>query len=375
MTIPTETYENPRNNTRNDSPPLPLDILPSGRQPLYRQIARRLADTITDRELRPGDPLLPAGELASQLVVSPQAVRRAYEELTLEGLLENDGHGGLRVTPEAAVWEREQNRRATLRTLVEEELSLEEVRLAREVQKRLLPPPRIAGDGFEIVARSFPARFVAGDFYDVLRHADGSVGVVVGDVAGKGIGPSLIMASVKAVLPFLAEGRDVAGTLAALNARLSEELDRREMVALAYARFEPATRRLTLANAGLPDAWRLAPGKEPEELEVPGPRLPLGVRRELDYEVLETRLEPGERFLLATDGLAEARTTEGEPLGYARFAEILGEIHAGTNGDGPGANEDLLDDLLRKIRRTTGRRHRAPAIDDDTTALLIESRG
>ena len=61
----------------------------------------------------------------------------------------------------------------------------------------------IEGDGFSIAARNVPAHFVAGDFFDVLRHEDGSVGIVIADVSGKGIGASLIMASVKAVLPFV----------------------------------------------------------------------------------------------------------------------------------------------------------------------------
>ena len=74
-------------------------------------------------------------------------------------------------------------------------------------EKRLLPPQRIEGQGFSIAARNFPAHMVAGDFYDVVKLDDGSVAVIVADVAGKGMGASLIMASVKAVLPFVGRGR------------------------------------------------------------------------------------------------------------------------------------------------------------------------
>jgi hypothetical protein len=143
---------------------------------------------------------------------------------------------------------------------------------------------------------------VAGDFYDVFRLSDGSLGLVVADVSGKGMGAALIMASVKAVLPLLAEGRSVRQTLAELNRKLSGELAPREFVALAHARYTPATGRFELANAGLPDPYRLRAGEEPEPLEVPGPRLPLGARASVAYESLEITLASGDRVLMLTDG-------------------------------------------------------------------------
>ena len=82
---------------------------------------------------------------------------------------------------------------------------------------------------------------MAGDFYDIVRLDDGTIVIVVADVAGKGVGASLIMASVKAVLPFVArEGAQRAMSM--LNAKLVNELGKREFVALAYARFNPAGR-------------------------------------------------------------------------------------------------------------------------------------
>lgn len=353
-------------------PNLQLDLVPGSRQPVYRQIAAQIADAISERALRPGDELLPYRELAERYVISPLAVKRAYDVLGHEGLCRSDGNGGLRVTPEAAEWGRERARRELLRALAAEELSLEELELARDVQRRLLPPSEVGGDGFRITARHRAARFVAGDFYDVLHHGDGSVGAVVADVAGKGIGPSLIMATVKAVLPFLAAGRPVEETLAALNERLADELEKREFVALAYARFEPESGRLRLANAGLPDPWLLAPGASPKELEVPGPRLPLGLRAPLAYQALEVTLPPGARLLVTTDGLPETRTRSGEPLGYGRFAEIV----AGGHEDGRGLEVpagEWLDRLLERTRRAAGRGQARP--EDDTTVLLIENRG
>ena len=68
---------------------------------------------------------------------------------------------------------------ASVEKLKEREFAEKELEVAREIQSRLLPPPFIEGDGFAISARNMPANYVAGDFYDVLRHDDGSVGIVI----------------------------------------------------------------------------------------------------------------------------------------------------------------------------------------------------
>jgi len=207
--------------------------------------------------------------------------------------------------------------------LKEAEFAERELQLARRLQSRLLPPPEIEGDCYRIAARNLAARVVAGDFYDVFPLAGGALGVVVADVAGKGMAASLIMASVKAMLPFVAAERTPEEALRELNRRMAAELSPREFVALAYARFDPSTGTLVLANAGLPDPCLLPPGEPAREVEVPGPRLPLGVRREVAYQSLEATLAPGERLLLFTDGLPEAPAADGEPLGYTALAGLL----------------------------------------------------
>jgi stage II sporulation SpoE-like protein len=228
-----------------------------------------------------------------------------------------------------------------------------ELELARSIQSRLLPPSRIDGDGFVITARNVPANYVAGDFYDVLRHDDGSVGIVIADVSGKGVGASLIMASVKAMLPFVAHG-EVSETLRALNERLTGQLERREFVALAYARFSPSTGKVQLANAGMPDPYLISRSVTP--IVVTGDRLPLGIRRDVRYESVEVQLAPGDRLLLLSDGIPEAPRPNGEQLGYDALREMLDR-------------QSSLNALLERIRA------QVTSIDDDWTAVLLECGG
>ena len=249
--------------------------------------------------------------------------------------------------------------RESVERLKEHEFAEKELELARDIQQRLLPPSEVEGEGYRLAARNVAARFVAGDFYDVFCHSDGSLGVVVGDVAGKGIGASLVMASVKAVLPLVAADRTVEDTFSELNRKLVSELGPREFVALAYVRYE-ANGAFSLVNAGLPDPYLLAKGSPPRALSVPGARLPLGARLDVRYERLSGRLAPGERLLLFTDGLPEAPTAAGEPMGYAALEELL----LTSDSAAPAA---FIDDLFRRVHEAT-----SPTVEDDLTALVLE---
>jgi hypothetical protein len=248
---------------------------------------------------------------------------------------------------------------ANVARLKEAEFAEKELELARALQRRLLPPPEVEGEGFRIAARNLPARGVAGDFYDVLPLGDGALLVAVADVAGKGIAASLLVASVKAMLPFLAAGRSAADAVSEVSARLVRELGPREFVALALLRLTPATGEVELANAGLPDPYLLEPGRAACPLSVPGPRLPAGARAGVRYQGLTLRLVPGSRLLLYTDGLPEAAVAGGSPLGYEGLTALLPE-----EGAAPAA---WLDALLDRLRAAC-----PGAAEDDWTALLLE---
>lgn len=258
-----------------------------------------------------------------------------------------------------------QAREAELRAVQaqrDQEFAERELELARSIQRRLLPPTEVRGDGYLVAARYVPANFVAGDFYDVFRIADDRLALVVADVAGKGIGASLITASVKAMTPLIAADHNLIETVHRLNDKLCGELGRREFVAFSIAIFQVASGELEVANCGLPDPYWICNGRKAEVIDVPGSRLPLGVRRDVVYESRTLQLEAGDRFLLLTDGLPEALTEQGEPLGYEALREIVDRPQ--SLGDDPSA---WLDRLLEDVTRATTTEN-----DDDLTALMLE---
>jgi len=234
------------------------------------------------------------------------------------------------------------------------EFAEKELQIARDMQQRLLPPPLIEQDGFRVAARTQPARIVGGDFYDVVRLGDGSHGVIIADVSGKGIAASLLMASCKAMIPLLATNGGVADVMHALNERLCEQLGRREFVAMLFARFDSNSGALEIVNAGMPDPYVIG-NEAPRAITVTGERFPLGVRRETRYDAAHASLARGERLLMFSDGFPEAMVGE-EAVGYDEMESMLDGFQS-------------VDALIASLAAIPGVR-----IDDDLTVMTLERR-
>lgn len=242
--------------------------------------------------------------------------------------------------------------RANIERLKEHEFAEKELGIAREMQQRLLAPPLVERDGLRVTARTHAAHMVGGDFYDVLRLGDHESAVIAADVSGKGIAASLIMASCKAMIPFLAANGNVAGVMQALNAQLCEQLQRREFVAIVFVHVDHRSGRAEIVNAGMPEPLRIRDGRA-DALSFTGDRLPLGAMRTARYEPATITLTRGERLLLFSDGLPEA-SVDGAPIGYERVEELA-------------ARAETLDALVEQVRAID-----RIQIDDDVTVVSIE---
>jgi len=234
------------------------------------------------------------------------------------------------------------------------EFAEKELEIARAMQQRLLPPPLIEHDGYRVTARTQAAHIVGGDFYDVVRLPDGTTGVVIADVSGKGIAASLLMAQCKAIIPFLAASGSVADVMSALNENLCEQLARREFVAMIFARFDSTSGELEIVNAGMPDPYIIGSGA-PRAVAFTGERFPLGVRRGSRYEPSRAQLARGERLLMFSDGFPEAMVGE-DAVGYERVESMLDGFTS-------------VDALIASLAAMPGVR-----IEDDLTVLTLERR-
>jgi sigma-B regulation protein RsbU (phosphoserine phosphatase) len=199
------------------------------------------------------------------------------------------------------------------RTRAQEEQYATEVEGARSVQQFLIPDDLPTVAGFAIQSDYRPAREVGGDFFQVIPAEDGSVLVVVGDVAGKGLQAgmlaTLLVGAARTAASFTG---DPAGVLGSLNDRLCDKGHATCLV----LRVEPEGAAI-LVNAG-----HLPPYLNGVELPMEG-ALPLGTIAGLEFPVLSFQIRPGDTLTLMSDGIVEAQKPDGELFGFERIAEHL----------------------------------------------------
>jgi sigma-B regulation protein RsbU (phosphoserine phosphatase) len=199
-----------------------------------------------------------------------------------------------------------------------------EIRYASDVQRRLYPAAAPAFPGLEIAAGTFPALATCGDYYDYLPLSNGSLGIVIGDVSGHGLGPALIMAETRAYLRFLsASGLEPGEVLTKINAVLYEDLDENRYVALILAHVDSSSRRLRYVNAGHTAAYHLdGAGAVKAVMESCGP--PLGVLPGTVFPAVENPpLEDGDVVVFLTDGITEAENTSGDYFGTDAALDVV----------------------------------------------------
>ena len=213
-----------------------------------------------------------------------------------------------------------------LRDAIEKERVKQDMALARQVSRSFLPaaPPAVAG--YEFFACNEPARDVGGDYYDFVPLAGGRHGILLGDVAGKGVAAALVMAR------FSAETRaavrtepDLAVAVRQLNGFMEPVNLTDRFVTLVAIALDPATHTLTVINAGHPAPLLLRRGTGAIDEAMPrdavGP--PLGVLPDATYEARQLQLEPGDCVLLFSDGVSEAMNANDQQFGVAGLRSLL----------------------------------------------------
>jgi sigma-B regulation protein RsbU (phosphoserine phosphatase) len=182
--------------------------------------------------------------------------------------------------------------------------------LARELQVRLLPQAQPKLAHLDVAAKFVPARAIGGDLYDFIPYSLSRMGIVVGDVSGKGAPAAIYAALVSGILRSHAPIEPLpAEMLSAVNMSLAERRIEAQFVSLIYALWDDENRTLTVANSGLPRPIYVHGGKN-EVIEATG--LPLGLFDETDYDEFRFRMKPGDMFVFFSDGILDARNRNGE---------------------------------------------------------------
>ena len=278
-----------------------------GRHAGGEEFAARVAESreaiLAEDDSLIGVPLLAESKVTAVLVAGAEPPREFSEEdLTLVRLAAE--RVGLAIA-HARVYEREH-------------------RIAETLQRSLLPESVPELPGLDVAASYIPAASeaeVGGDWYDVIPIAGGAVGLVRGDVAGKGLaGASMVGRLRSALRAYALEGHDAGRVVERLNRLLWTEAEENQMATMLYVIVDPAASTLRWVNAGHPPPLVIA-GREPRFLEGEA-SVPLGVLPFPTYEEASAPLNPGDSILLYTDGLVE-RPGEHLDDSLARLAASL----------------------------------------------------
>jgi phosphoserine phosphatase RsbU/P len=247
---------------------------------------------------------------------------------------------------------------------VADRLSLKnDLEIAREIQKAMLPPGRFKAPGADVCAFSRPANTVGGDFYEILPIGDGRMMFAVGDVAGKGSPASLLMALLLAMMRTLSDERlEPAELIARLNVQVCRQSPGNRFITIFYSVLDLASGELTYVNAGHTSPLLLRSNGDIERLKSGG--IALGMFEASRFDTGRIALRPDDLLAIYSDGITEAENPKGEPfdeqgLETALAAERRNNVAATCAAvvravERHTADTRLADDLtLLLLRRST----------------------
>ena len=255
-----------------------------------------------------------------------------------------------------------ENSRLIARSLERERLK-QEMMVAHRMQRRLLPQTMPAIAGIEFAAVSESSTEVGGDYYDFFPLDDGRTGIVVADVAGKGVSAAFYMAELKGI--FLSLSRlsfSPRELLVRANRAVLESLEKNAFISVVYAVLDPAKGSLMMSRAGhCPVVF--ATDSRTEMIRPSG--LGLGLTdADLFARSTEERmlvLQPGDVCVLYTDGITESRNEREEEYGYDRLVELTRLLRSNSA-------EEIKNGILRDVRTFVG----SSSYTDDMTLVVVK---
>jgi sigma-B regulation protein RsbU (phosphoserine phosphatase) len=245
--------------------------------------------------------------------------------------------------------------------LIEKKRLQGQLEVARQVQLELLPPNDPELPKFDISAYNFPTEEVSGDYYDWVRIYDDQIGLVIADVAGKGVPAALLMAFLRASLRAATHiGYATHISMAKVNYLLWESIERNQFVTAFYGILDASNQALSYSNAGHNPPLLI--DSSGQTRFITSGEQPLGMFRDTRYHEYYHSFQPGEILVLYTDGVTEAQNDAGEEFGRERLAEAV------KDNSSLSARE-LIGRLHRQVLEWTG----GVGSNDDATFFIIKA--
>ena len=219
-----------------------------------------------------------------------------------------------------------------------------DLRLASSVQRYLLPESLPEVPGLEFAVKYLPQQLIGGDFYDFFKLPNGKIGVVIGDVSGKGISAAILMALCQTKLRYIAStGKSPAQTLKILNSEMVRAMRSDMFITIIYAILDPDSGEAKFARAGHEPPLLARAGSDGPAVPVKSKGMALGmVSEELFDSVIEDasfKMGPGDVLALYTDGLTEASDPGGAEFSAKKLAETVSTLRQRNAND---LNEEII---------------------------------
>jgi sigma-B regulation protein RsbU (phosphoserine phosphatase) len=238
----------------------------------------------------------------------------------------------------------------------------QELAIAQEIQRQLLPEEIRPIGGLHVAVSFEPVAHLGGDHYDVIRFDDGRAAIALGDVTGKGAAAALYAALAGGIIRTRATRKyPPAEMLELVNTTLQQRPIASHYIALTYAIFDPEASLLTIANSGLPYPIHVH-GEEVAYLDLAG--IPLGLFPRSTYQERALRLAQDDVIVFYTDGIVEMRGISGEEFGLRRLARVVLEHR----------NKDP-DSVIREVRAELERFGDRSRARDDQTIIVMKMAG
>jgi len=272
-----------------------------------------------------------------------------------------DGNSFALVEFDRASQEVEKQRRQTAEKLEFERHAARELEIARQVQARLFPQRMPQVRTLEYAGACIQARHVGGDYYDFLDLGRGRLGLVIADIAGKGIAAALLMANLQANLrsQCAVASDQPQQFLRSVNQLFYENTADGDYATFFFAEYDDSTRRLRYANCGHLSPLLLRHDNALERLD--STSTVLGLFEEWNCSIEEQQLLPGDTLALYTDGITESSNDAGEEFGQQRLVETL-RRHRGLR------SQPLLEAVVEEVRRFNPNEQQ-----DDITLIVVNS--
>jgi sigma-B regulation protein RsbU (phosphoserine phosphatase) len=300
--------------------------------------------------------------LCVPIMVKERLIGLVYVDNRLHEGLFNEGHRDLLAAFASQAGIAIDNARL-YQVAVEKGRMEKELQMAKDIQRGMLPKELPIFPGYEIAAEWRSAREVAGDFYDVFRLSDDSLGVVVADVSDKGAPAALFMAVARSLIRSAAISTTTPqATLQQTNRTILEDTESGMFVTVYYSILHPGG-EITCVNAGhnLPLLYRTT--RQTHEFLPRGGR-PLGWFEDLPVQTVGYTLEPGDVLVFYTDGLTEAENTDRAPYGDERLVEV---VKANATRPASAIMQAIISSMV-------GFMGEAPPFDD-TTLVIVRYMG